>query len=236
MQERMGAVATPRESSLRRAFGGRIGLVAALTMLCSAFVPGVPILVGVLLVIAVALHVWTPELQPFLQPILRVPVATAGRRRARLLLVAAVGGLLVVSGAVGATTRGHLRGRWDQDQRRREIAEQDATRLMQRIEEHLAGGDVQAAELALMEVERIVGIDDGRRAEFDKLHGRMRRAGDARAILEVLVGLPSEAFAAFETNRRVPAEFEFPERALTMRAVEIALAQLEDARRLRAGH
>lgn len=215
--------------------GVKIGAVVVCTLLCSGLLPGVPILIGVLLMLAVALHTWTPDLQPYLQPILRVPVAAAATRRARLLLIAAVGGLLVVSGAVGATTRGHLRSRWEQDDRRREVAEQDAERLMARVQDHLAGGDVLSAELALMDSERIADMDPERREQFAALLERVRASGDGRAILAVLVGLPKSAFEAFETSQHVPPQFEYPERALTMRVVAIALEQLPEARRLRAG-
>jgi len=216
--------------------GVKIGAAVVATLLCSGLLPGLPILIGMLLILAVALHTWTPDLQPWLQPILRVPVAAAATRRARLVLIAVVGGLLVVSGAVGATTRGHLRSRWEQDGRRREVAEQDATRLMARVEDYLAGGDVLSAELALMEADRITDLDPARRAEFTAMLERVRSSGDAAAILAVLVGLPQEAFAGFETSQRVPPQFEYPERALTMRAVAIALEQLPEARKRRAGH
>jgi hypothetical protein len=227
----MAALQRVRESGS----GVKIGAVVVCTLLCSGLLPGVPILIGVLLMLAVALHTWTPDLQPYLQPILRVPVAAAATRRARLVLIAAVGGLLVVSGAVGATTRGHLRSRWEQDDRRREVAEQDAERLMGRVEDHLAGGDVLSAELALMDAERIADMDPERREQFAQLLERVRRSGDGPAILAVLVGLTPEAFSAFETSQRLPPQFEFPERALTMRAVAIALEQLPEARKRRAG-
>lgn len=229
-----GAPLRPGRTRRSQAKAARIGALIAGILLCSALVPGLPILIGVLLVLAVALYTWTPDLQPFLQPILRVPVGAVGTRRARLLLTAVCGGLLMVSGAVGATTRGHLRSRWEQDQRRREVAEQDAARLMLRVQDHIEGGDVQSAELALMEVERFVDMDAELRAEFAALLERVQRSGDRRVILSVLVGLSPQAFEEFETSRQVPAQLEFPERALTLRAVAIALEQLENARRLRA--
>lgn len=234
MNQHEGKVVAALRSLRESGSGVKIGAALVGTLLCSALLPGVPILIGMLLLLAVALHVWTPELQPYLQPILRVPVAAAARRRARLALVGGVGALLVVSGAVGATARGHLRSRWDQDERRRETAEQDAQRLMARVQEHLAGGDVLSAELALMDAERIADMEPERRAEFDALLERVRRSGDAPAILALLVALPQEAFEAFESSRRVPPQFEYPERALTMRVVAIALEQLPEARRRRA--
>jgi hypothetical protein len=227
----MAALQSLRES------GSGVRIVAAVvgTLLLSGLLPGLPILIGMLLLVAVALHVWTPDLQPYLQPILRVPVAAAATRRARLALIAVVGGLLVVSGAVGATTRGHLRSRWEQDERRRETAEQDAARLLARVHDHLAGGDVLSAELALMDAARITDLEPARHEEFELLLERVRRSGDGPAILAVLVGLPQEAFADFEASQRLPPQFEYPERALTMRAVAIALEQLPEARRRRAG-
>lgn len=225
------------ETAMRRIRDSRtsvkIGVALLLTLLCSGLFPGVPILVGMLLMLAVALHTWTPDLQPWLQPILRVPVAAAATRRARLVTIAALGGLLVFTGAVGATTRGHLRSRWEQGGRRRDVAEQEAARLMQRVQDHLAGGDVPSAELALMEADRIHDLPPELREEFTELLGRVRSAGDAQAILAALVGLPQEAFEAFETSQRLPPQLDYPERALTMRAVAIALEQLPEARRRR---
>lgn len=235
MFQRIPLTDTVMVSLRRRSTGTLMALAAVAALVCSALVPGLPILVGLLLVLAVALHVWTPDLQPWLQPILQVPVAKAATRRAHLFLIAFGGVALVVCGGMGAAVRGHLRGSWEQGERRRAVAEQDAQRLMQRVQGHLDGGDLQSAELALMEVERLGEIEPQRRAEFDGLLERVRRCGDAPAILAQLVALPKAEFAAFETSQSVPPALDFPEPVLTKRAVAVALEQLDEARKRRGG-
>ena len=54
------------------------------------------------------------------------------------------------------------------------------------------------------------------------------------AILDILIQLPQEEFEAFQQGTSVPKDLAFGERALTFRAVELALAQLDEARQIRA--
>jgi hypothetical protein len=203
----------------------------ALVLLGSLFLPVVPIVVGVFLVAAVVVHVSLPELQPYVQPVLRVPVERTERRVRRLLLFAGGGLLLVVVGASGAKIRGHVLGTWTERGRQQEFAEQSESELLDRARARLAAGDVAGAELVLIDAE---GIDGGKADEVDELLERIRRSDDAKAILDVLVRLSRKDFDALEKGEAVPEDLDLGERALTYRAVELASEQMDEARRLRA--
>lgn len=208
------------------------GLVTALA---SALVwPLLPILAGTALIVLIGLHLGVPGLRGALQPILRPPVGSATARMAHLVLVGSVAVLLLGVGAVSATTRGHVRSRWEQEQRARAAAERGAQGVLERAREHLDRGEVQLAELVLMEVDGLGAVDEDLRAEIEALLERVRASGDSRVVLQILVGLPPQEFEAFAAGREVPTALEHPERALTMRAISTAKGQLEQARRLRA--
>jgi hypothetical protein len=209
-------------------------IFAALALLCSVVFPALPIFFGALLICAVGLHAFSPDVRPYVQLLLRVPTATGFRARARLLLLAGAGVLLVVCGSAAANLRGHLRGRWAHGERRREAAEESVTGVLSRARALISAGNVEGAELVLMDADAIPDVDAGRQREVDELLERVRRSRDSRAILDILVRLPQAEFDALEKGGAVPAALDLGERALTYRAVEIALQQLEEARRLRA--
>jgi hypothetical protein len=207
------------------------GLLAALA---SALVwPLLPILAGTALLVLIGLHLGVPGLRAALQPILRAPVGSASARLAHLVLLVSAAVLLLGVGAVSSTTRGHVRSRWEQEQRAREAAQRGAQGVLERAREHLDRGEVHLAELVLMEVDGLGSVDASLRAEIEALLERVRASGDARAVLQILVGLPREEFEAFAAGRSLPAALEHPERALSMRAAQTARSQLEQARRLR---
>jgi hypothetical protein len=214
--------------------GLRFVAIVALTLFCSAVVPVIPIVLGVLLIVAVAIHVGLPELQPFVDPVLRVPVGRARKRHARLLLMAGGGVLLVASGSVGATVRGELRSRWELRDGQRDLVEGHATELLERARHLLSAGDVDGAELVLLDADAIVGVDPDKKEEIDLLLERVRRSGDSKAILDILTRLPQQDFEAFRTGASVPDAFEFGDKALTYRAVEVARAQIDEAQEVRA--
>jgi hypothetical protein len=222
------------KSALRHVGTRRAG-IAVLVLLCSFFLPVVAIFLGVFLIAAVAVHAWSFTLRPLVQPILRVPVGRPGKRRARLLAAAGAGALLVLSGSVGATIRGHLRTQWEQRATRREADDLQAVELLQRARDQLSLGNVEAAELVLIDADALVALDPARRAEVDDLLARVRLSRDRQAILGVLTQLPEEEFEAFaKGGEHVPAAIDFPEQALTYRAVEIAIEQIDAARTARA--
>jgi len=97
----------------------------AFLFLGSVLVPGVPIVLGMLVIVATAVYAGLPVLRPWLEPVLRVPVALARKRQGRLLLVAGCGLLLVLSGFVGAKVRGNWRSRSEQREVLRDISEQE---------------------------------------------------------------------------------------------------------------
>lgn len=212
----------------------RTGTTVGLVLLCSCFVPAVPIFLGVLMIAALVLHAASRELRPFVDRVLRMPVARASTRHARLTLVGGAGVLLIISGAIGATTRGHLRSAWEQREGRREFVGQGVREHMQRANDLLAVGDVEGAELALLDAEAIADSDSERREEINALLERVHRSGDTDAILDVLTKLPQKEFETFQAGTSIPKDLEFGERALTRRAVELAVTQIEAARRLRA--
>ena len=231
-----GSTETPPSSTTRWIGGAwvRAGAVTGLALLCSVLLPVVPILLGMLLVGAVALHGAAPRLRPLVQPLLRVPIARPAKRRARLLLAAGAGVLLVAGGWAGSTVRGHLGTAWEQRADRRAAAEQDAEELLKRARAELAAGNIGRAELALLDAQKIEDVEPETRAEAGDLLGRLQRSGDRRAILEILTQLSEEEFGAFERAEVLPDALDFGERTLNLQAVELALDQLEQARQARA--
>lgn len=207
---------------------------ALLVLLACVVLPAAPILVGALLVAAAALHALLPEMRPYVQPLLRVPVGRASKRHGRLLLAAGVGVLLLVCGSMGATLRGHLRSRWEQNEQQRLATEANLSDLLDRARNRLVAWDIDGAQLALLDAGAIPADDSELREELDALSDRLHRSGDRDAILGVLTRLPQSDFEAFASGAAVPAELEFPERVLAARAVNLALEQLDEARRMRA--
>lgn len=228
-----GTQPPPKAARMRRA-GLQAAAAVAFILLCSLFFPAVPIILGVLLLVAAALHAWSADLRPYVQLLLRVPVARASKRHARLLLAAGAGLILMLCGAVGATTRGHLRTEREQRVKAREAGEQVVIELLERARDHLATGNIVGAELALTEADEIVDAGPEKQAEVDELLERVRRSGDSRAIRDILIQLPQEEFEAFEQGASVPKALEFPEQTLTIQAVDLALAELARAQQARA--
>jgi hypothetical protein len=216
--------------------GIRFAVVAALTLVTGIVVPWLPFFGGVFLILAVALHVWAPALRPFVEPFVRVPVARAAERRARLLRVAGVGVLLVASGVLGASIRGRLDSRSEQREGRQEFDEKRLSELLERAQSHLTAGDVAEAEFVLLQAEAIDAADSGTKEEIDELLERVRRSGDREAILAIVIGLPKQEFEALESGASVPQALEFGDHALTLQAVGLARAQLDQARQARARH
>jgi hypothetical protein len=207
--------------------------ILALAVVCSVVLPVVAIFLGVFLMAAAALHAWSFSLRPYLQPILRVPVARPHQRRTRLLVAAGAGALLVLCGSLGATIRGQLRSQWEQRATRLEDGDKRVREILDRARFQLSVGNIEGAELELLNADAVVGMDDARRAEVDDLLQRVRLARDPKAILAVLTQLPQGEFEAFAKGESVPEALVFPEQALTLRAVDIALRQIDEARKAR---
>jgi len=208
--------------------------VVTLAVVASLVIPLVVVFLGVLVVALVALDTVVPGVVPGLRTLFRVPVAPRSRRRARLMIAGGIGVLLVACGSAGARISGQFRTEWRLRERQHSTAEQQVTACLTEARQHLAGNEPELAELSLMDAGAVAGIDPERRAEVDELLARIRRSGDAKAIREVLVHLPPDAFEAFARGDSVPDALEFPERALTFRAVELARAQLDEVRAARA--
>ena len=219
-------------AGVRRQFK-RVAGVALVVLAVGVLAPLVPILVGTLAVIAVALYGWVPDSRTWLQPVVRVPVAGRGTRHAWLAAYGIGGAFLVVVGSVGATTRSHVKSEWQAERRRLEVAEADASRMLQRAHDELEVGSVGQAELTLMAARELQDAPHALRQEIESLYERVHRSGDAEHVLEVLVGLPPQEFQAFATSHTVPESLDFPERVLTLRAVGIGIDRLEQARQLR---
>jgi hypothetical protein len=211
--------------------GIRTAAIVALALLGSVALPVVPIFLGLFLIVAVAVYTWMPDLQPYVQPLLRVPLGRASKHRTRLLLTAGAGLLLIAGGSAGATVRGTLRTEWKQRESLQQHAEQRTAELLARARERLSVGDVDGCELVLLEADALVGMDAGSRSEVDELLARIRRSGDSQAILGILTRLPQKEFDAFARGEAVPDDLELGERALSLRAVEIARAQMDEAQR-----
>jgi len=196
--------------------------------------PAVPILIGVLTIAAAGLHAWSADLRPLVQPLLRVPVAGAARRHGHLAVIATAGVLLVASGFGGALLRGQLRGRWAEEERRQASIDEDVGALLDRARMHLAAGQIDDAELALLDAQT-VGSDQSAHAEdVEETLRRVRIAKNPKAALGALLNLSNSEFSAFERGTAVPEALSFPERSLTARAVHNATQQLDEARSRRA--
>lgn len=214
----------------------RIALAACGAVLGCLLLPVVPMVLGMGLLVAVALYAVLPDLLPVTHQLLQVPIGQRGLLRTRVAIVASAGLILVAVGAVGATVRGRLRTRWEQHVQRQELAEKGVSGLLEQARALVAKGDVDGAQFVLLDADKIEGLDTWMREDVEALLGRIQRSGDAPVILQILLRLDDEAFEALATGRTVPAELEFPEPALTLRAVSVAMDQLDDARRARAGH
>jgi len=208
--------------------------VVALVVAASLALPVAVVFLGILLVALVALDSGIKGVVPGLRSLFRVPVAPASKRRARLMLAGGVGVLLIACGATGAKFGGQMKTKWKLRQSQRLAAEEQVNEHLERARKHIAKGELELAELTLMDVDRITTIDPERRLEIDELLQRVRHATDRDEILAILLRLPPGEFEAFTRGDSVPEALEFPERALTYRAVELARAQVEQAKTARA--
>ena len=222
-----------RQEETRRGFP-RVAVGVALAVVAAAvLLPAILMVTGAFLVIAVGIHVWAPALRPYSDLILRVPVARARRRHTHLAVAAGAGVLLVAAGAGSATLRGQFLSERAQLERDQEAAAEKVDELFVDARQRLDSGDAGGAEFVLMNAE---GVDTERRSEVDELLDRMRRSADSAVILEILVELDAEDFAAMEDGSAVPEALDFGEPALTYRAVELAITQLDEARHKRTAH
>jgi hypothetical protein len=209
--------------------GGAVVLVLA----ASAFLPLFVVFLGVVLVALVSLDAAIPGVVPGLRTLFRVPLVPAHARRARLIFAGCMGVVLVGCGTLGAKLSGQLRTEWRLRQSQHEIADQQLAEYLERARAHLEAGEVELAELTLMDAQRVSPIAPGRQRELDELLERIRRSGDPDAIRAILQRLPPDELDAFERGESVPEALEFPERALTYRAVQLARAQTVKARETR---
>jgi hypothetical protein len=214
--------------------GGRIakllGGAVVLVLAASAFFPLFVVFVGVVLVALVALDAAIPHVIPGLRTLFRVPLVPASARRARLVFAGSLGVVLVAIGALGAKVSGEVRTEWKLRQSQHRIADEQLDEHLERARAHLDAGEVELAELTLMDAQRISPVDARRQRALDEMLERIRRSGDADAIRAILQQLPPDELEAFARGERVPSALEFPERALTFRAVQLARAQTEQAR------
>jgi hypothetical protein len=221
-------------SGTRRAGLRWVG-VAGLAALCCFVLPVVPFFVGGSLVVGVLVHAFSPTARPFVEPLLRLPIAAPARRRRQLLLEAGAGVLLVLGASTGAGLNGRVRGELEQRGRMNALAEQQVEGLLERAREHLDEGRFGEAELVLLNAVEVRGVDPDRRAEVDELLDRVRRSGDPEAILAILVDLSPAEFDAFERGESVPHALGFGHRGLDWQAARLARTQLDEARRAREG-
>ncbi len=220
------------QASRTRLVASSAGLVL-LAGIGIVFLPWIPILLGVLLLAAVGGHFASPDVRRFVQPLLGMPVAGPGRRGVQLFLAASLGVLLLASGSMGASIRGQLRGSWQRRELLRAADEEQRVLVWDRVEEHLATGNVESARFALLEAEKL-DLDPELRSQLADLLERLRLCNEPATILDLLLHLSEEDFDAVRTGAYVPQALEFGEPALTRRAVGLALAQFDEAERLRA--
>ncbi len=233
----MVAVEARRPASGRsgRRTGKLWAWIVAAVVVASLVVPVVVLFLGVLLVALVGIDAGVPGLVPGLRSLFRVPVLPVSKRRARLALAAGTGVLLMACGAAGAKVSSRVLGQWELRQGQRQTAETLASAQLEQAREHLREGDVELAELVLLDAEKRAGGDPEVQREMQELLERIERSRDRGAILDVLVGLPDREFEALAAGTGVPEALRFEERVLTQTAVKHALVQMGDARAARDG-
>jgi hypothetical protein len=162
-----------------RASGSRAVLIGvpAVALLCCVLLPVLTFFVGGFLVVAVALHAGSSAMRPFLEPVLRVPVAAPRKRHAHLLLLAGAGLVLLVGGSVGASINGHLRGTIEQRGRVSELEARKLETLLERARRHMAAGELEEAELVLLNAQETVAEGTGGRSEVEALLALVRSSG-----------------------------------------------------------
>lgn len=211
----------------------------AIVVLGSAFLPALPIFLGVLLLVGVGLHVWVPDLRDPFETFLGAPLAQIARvpgGRRGLALTVSAGLVLILGGSVGATLGGHLRSERGHRERERAVEEERWDELVERARGQLAAGEIDAAELTLLELDARVAPPGADRDEVDRLLERVSRSGDPDTILALLRGLAPDELRALEEGSSVPLSLDFGDPALNRRALRLALVLMDEARAQRARH
>jgi hypothetical protein len=218
MRRRLNQAATTTLQAEARSPLPRLAAVVGLGLVVTLFAPFVPIVAGVLLLVAVAMYIWSPDLRPYVESIVRIPVASPATRHTRLALFAGAGIALVVMGSVTSSVRGTWRSTSEQRDRQEE-AGANVTKLIDRAQNRLDTGNILAAEAVLLDARVITDLDPARMAEIDELLGRIHRSGDPETIRSIVAGLEPQAVEALESGSSVPTALDFGEPALTDRAV-----------------
>ena len=215
-----GETAPEDESRLTRRW---LAVLVGAAVFVTLILPLVPILLGVILIALVALHAGSPELRPYVQPFLGLPVGAPRKRHTRMALIAGAGVLLVLLGSTTAALRGNWRGTREQRAEQRTATEDRVTTLYGRAEELLAKGDVAGAKLALIDARSVENADEDDTERIDALLERIERSGDTKTIAAIVARLSEKEVAALKTGASVPEDLDFGAKALTYRAVELAL-------------
>jgi hypothetical protein len=224
IEDKEGAVVEPEKRSRLR----RLALVLGVGLLIAAFAPLVLFITGVLLLGMVAIRSWIPELRFYLDPVLRIPVASPKTRYSRLALLSGSGVTLVVLGAVSAMVGGAWRQAADQREAQLSTVVESADRLLEHARNYIAANSVPAAEIALLNAQAIPGLGPAKREEVNELMGRVQRSGSGNAIRAILARLSEKDLHALETGSYLPKALDFGEPALTRRAVALAIGLLSE--------
>jgi len=214
-----------------------LGLLLLVVLFLGVVSPRIPIWTGVLLAALVALYV-VPFARRPLRPLLRVSPDRPVRGVFKLIAIAIYGGLLVLSGVVGANIKEEMRLAAEQraaeeaeQQRLIAAANQQVDVLVAEAESHLATGDIDLATARLSEARSVNRATN--RAEATQLLERIEHSGDSDHLFELIVALPNEAFLTLREDDGPPAlDFGYP--VLTDRAMALVEPQIDRAVAVRA--
>ena len=209
-----------------------VGLVA-LASFVVVLLPIVPIALGLLLIVATTLHWQCPTLRPYLDSILLVPVAVPAKRRTHLTYLAVAGSLLIVVGAAGATATRSWRGEWKQRAKQRASTDTSVITLIERAQDRLAAGNIEGAELTLLDARAMSSLEPWRTGDIEELLRSIRYARDEEMIFDTLLRLSNEELEGLRAGTLVPEALDLGEPALTGCAVRTALELLEEVDRAR---
>lgn len=219
-----------RGSSSAASWSRRVGLRAGLVVgagVGSVLLPYPAVLVGVTLLVLPVLYYGAPPFQPYVEGLLGAPIEPPGRRRVRMVLVAATGVLVIAAGSFGASMRARRMTETEQIASLRSDAEENLADILKRAQAHLEKGDVDSAALVLMSSEAIPYVESELRVEVDDLARRVYRCNDEEFVLGVLRSLSQDQLVALEAGSHVPEPLRFDHPALDRRALELAHALLD---------
>lgn len=214
-----------------------LGLLLLVVLFLGVVSPRIPIWTGIALAALVVLYV-VPFARRPLRPILRVSPDRPVRGAFKLTAIAIYGGLLVLSGVVGANIKEEMQlaaaqraAEEAEQQRLIAAANQQVDAIVAEAESHLSTGEIDLARTRLSDARSVKLATN--RAEASRLAQRIEHSGDSDHLFELIVSLPNDAFIALRENE-VPPALDFGYTVLTERAIALIQPQIDRAATVRA--